>query len=200
MMQTILSDAIQAIQNGRMIIYPTDTIYGLGVDIFNDEAVYNLYRLKQRPYDQPISVAVSSIDDIEKIAEVDDRIRILVEKLLPGKLTIILTKKSLVSDIVTAGLEKIAVRIPDCEVTHRLLDLVGPITCTSANIHGDAIPSDPEDIMMQFEPEDIDVFIDMGKLDGKPSTIVDMTGEEPVIVREGVISLEMILDAINNDE
>jgi len=108
---------------------------------------------------------------------------------------IILRKKESVSRLVTGGLDKIAVRIPDNKIALNLLSAYGPLTVTSANIHGEDTPYVINDIMMQFTTE-ISVYLDDGRLDAKPSTIVDLTLEKPRIIREGTISLEEILDAI----
>lgn len=198
MQSNYFSKAVYCVQNGEIIVYPTDTLYGLGADIFDDFAVRKVFEIKKRPFDQPISVAVYSLEDMEDIAVVNDQARRLVEEFLPGPLTLVLNKKSIVSDLVTGGLEKIAVRIPDNEIALKLLSVAGPITATSANIHGQETPRFIEDIKSQFQNEDIAVYIDVGRLDGEPSTIVDMTGEEPIILREGILTKEDLLDAIKN--
>ena len=197
--EEFFSNIIQTLDNAGVIVYPTDTLYGLGADVFNDTAVEKVFKIKKRPWDKPLSVAVSNIDEMEKIADIDDKTEMLVECFLPGKLTLVLYKKSDVSDIVTGGSEKIAVRIPDQKIALRILEAYGPLTATSANIHGEKTPHIINDIQLQFKDEDIAVYIDYGRLDGKPSTIVDMTKEIPEIVRQGEISKEDIMDAINNE-
>lgn len=198
MSRIVFSKAINALQNGGIIVYPTDTLYGIGADIFDEDAVKRVFEIKKRPFDMPLSVAVSSLGDIEDIAFVNDDVRCLVDCFLPGDLTLVLNKKNVVSDIVTGGLDKIAVRIPDNEVALRLVSVVGPITATSANIHGRETPHVIDEVQMQFEDEDIAIYLDCGKLNGEPSTIVDMTGDEPKILRKGSITHKEILDAIKN--
>jgi len=196
MVEFDLSKAIVALVNGNIIVYPTDTLYGLGADIFNDDAVRKVFEIKKRPMDMPLSVAVPDYATLEKIAFTDGKTWRLAESFLPGKLTLILNKKYCISDIVTAGLDKVAVRIPDNKIALELLSKFGPITATSANIHGRETPGIISDISMQFRDDDVSVYLDIGKLEGQPSTIVDMTGKQIKILREGAIKKRDILDAI----
>ena len=191
-----LFKAIAALANGEIIVYPTDTLYGLGADIYNADAVRKVFEIKKRPMSNPLSVAVSSFNELEKIAFTDDKTRCLAESFLPGKLTLILKKKDCISDVVTGRLDKVAVRIPDNEVALELLSNFGPLTATSANIHGRKTPGIISDISMQFKENDVSLYLDIGKLASQPSTIVDMTGEQIKIVREGAIAKRDILDAI----
>jgi len=191
-----LSAAIKAVQHGDLIIYPTDTLYALGADIFNEVAVKRVFALKNRPLNVPLPVAVSSVDEIEHIAFIDERIRQVATQFLPGALTLILKKKPLVSNIVTSNSDKVAVRIPDHHLALDLLSEVGPLTVTSANIHGRETLAIIKDIKMQFNTGDIAAYFDSGRLEGFPSTIVDLTCKEPLIVREGTITKREIMDAI----
>ena len=191
-----VSKAIKALKNGEIIVYPTDTLYGLGADIYNDDAVRRIFKIKKRPTNMPLSVAVSDYNELDKIAFTNDKIKSIANIFLPGKLTLILKKKDRVSDIVTAGLDKVAVRIPDNQITLELLSNFGPITATSANIHGLRTLGIISEINMQFEDEDIAEYLDIGRLAGQPSTIIDVTGKEIKVIREGAIISKAILDAI----
>lgn len=191
-----LSRAIKALKNGKIIVYPTDTLYGLGADIYNVDAVRKVFEIKKRPLDNPLSVAISDIDELEKIAFVTDKSRRLAKTFLPGRLTLVLKKRSIIPDIVTGGLNKVAVRIPDNKVALELLSEFGPLTATSANIHGKKTPDIIREISMQFKDEGITVYLDIGRLADKPSTIVDATKRRIKIVREGAIAEKEILDAI----
>jgi len=193
-----LSKAIEALQNGDIVVYPTDTLYAFGVDIYNKGAVEKVFEVKKRPLDNPLPVAVSNLVDIEKIAFVSDIARDLAEYFLPGPLTMILNKKSVILDVVTGGLDNVAVRIPDNDVALELLSQYGPITVTSANVHGKEVPDIISEIKMQFNSDDIAVYLDYGKLNGLPSTIVDMTAGKPRIVRDGAITKDEILDVIEH--
>lgn len=190
-----ISNAIVALKAGNLIVYPTDTLYALGADIFNDGSVTKVFTVKKRPFSNPLSVAVADFEAISKIAYTNEFVKQVVERFLPGSLTIILRKKESVSRLVTGGLDNIAVRIPDNKIALKLLSAFGPLTVTSANVHGKKTPYVINDIMMQFTT-DILVYLDDGRLDAKPSTIVDLTLEKPRIVRKGSITLEEILDAI----
>ncbi len=196
MQKVELSKAIEALQNGDIVVYPTDTLYAFGVDIYNKDAVKKVFEVKKRPLDNPLPVAVSTLVDIEKIAFVSDIARDLAEYFLPGPLTMILNKKSVILDVVTGGLDNVAVRIPDNDVALELLSRYGPITVTSANVHGKEVPDIISDIKMQFNSDDVAVYLDYGKLTGLPSTIVDMTAGKPRIVRDGAITKEEIFDVI----
>ena len=191
-----VSKAIKALKNGEIIVYPTDTLYGLGADIYNDDAVCRIFKIKKRPTNMPLSIAVSDYNELDKIAFTNEKIKNIANIFLPGKLTLILKKKDSVSDIVTAGLDKVAVRIPDNQITLELLSNFGPITATSANIHGQRTLGIISEINMQFEDEDIAEYLDIGRLDGHPSTIIDMTGKEIKVIREGAITTKAIWDAI----
>ena len=188
--------AITALKKGKVIVYPTDTLYGLGADIYNEDAVRKVFEIKKRPIDDPLSVAVSNVDEIEKIAILDEESRSLVERFLPGKMTLVLKKKSVVPDIVTGGINNVAVRIPDDKIALRLLSEFGPLTATSANIHGKKTPFVIKDIKMQFKEKDIAVYLDVGRLEDEPSTIVDATGKTIKIIREGTISKKEIMSMI----
>jgi L-threonylcarbamoyladenylate synthase len=194
-----ISRAIAALKNGQVIVYPTDTLYGLGADIFNNAAVKKVFEIKKRPKNKPLPVAVSSINEIKNIAVVNDEIIIIANSFLPGKLTLILKKRSVVPDIVTSGLENIAVRIPKNKIALDLLKNFGPLTVTSANIHDKKTPFTINDIKMQFKDSNISIYLDDGKLDSQPSTIIDMTKKPIKILRAGAISEKDIMDVIKND-
>jgi len=194
----LISKSTKALSKGEIIVYPTDTLYGLGADIFNTDAVKKVYQVKNRPFNNPLSVAVSSIDKIKDLAYVDEKVYLIAEKFLPGVLTIVLKKKKIVPGVVTGNLDNIAIRIPDNKIALELLSRYGPLTCTSANIHGKKTPALINEIVMQFKQSDIAFFIDDGKINGKPSTIVDLTKQKPEIIRKGYISKQQIMDAIQN--
>ena len=193
-----LSKAIEALQNGDIVVYPTDTLYAFGVDIHNKDAVRKVFEVKKRPLDNPLPVAVSDLAYIEKIAFVSGIARDLAEQFLPGPLTMILNKKNVILDVITDKIDNVAVRIPDNDIALELLSRYGPLTVTSANVHGKEVPDIISDLKMQFNSDDVAVYLDYGKLNGLPSTIVDMTASKPRIVRDGAITKEEILDVIEH--
>ncbi|DAC72091.1 MAG TPA: threonylcarbamoyl-AMP synthase [Thermoplasmata archaeon] len=191
------STAVKALKDGEPIIYPTDTLYALGADIYNETAVRKVYDIKRRPYSVPLPVAVGSIPAIETIANTNEASRKVSEMFLPGNLTIILKKKQSVPDIVTGGSDSVAVRVPNDSIALKLLSQYGPLTITSANIHHIKTLSTIPDILRQLETS-IPVCLDDGKRAGTASTIVDVSAKEPQIVRKGSISEKEIMDVISH--
>ena len=190
-----LTNVVSALKNGEVIVYPTDTLYGLGADIFNKTAVKNIFLIKKRSFNQPLSIAISNINDLKDVAFVDDRIIRIAERFLPGKLTLILKKKKVISDILTAGSDRIAVRIPNNNIALQILSVFGPLTCTSANIHGIPTPYKINDIRIQFKDK-INIYLDAGELKSKPSTIIDISNEKIMVLREGSIPSKKVLREI----
>ncbi|MFO7677595.1 MAG: L-threonylcarbamoyladenylate synthase [Thermoplasmatota archaeon] len=190
-----IDDAIQALHQGHLIVYPTDTLYALGCDIFNEESVDAVYSIKKRPFSVALPLAVCDLAMMQTIAFVNETVIKIVEQFLPGSLTIIVPKKKFVSEKVSAGLDTIAVRIPENAIALELLQRFGPLCVTSANIHGKPTPASIDEIKKEFGSA-IKVFIDEGRKEGKPSTIVDLCGEKPKIVRQGLIDIDDIMDAL----
>ncbi len=174
--------AVNILEEGGLIVYPTDTIYGLGANIFSDKAIRKVYSIKGRDYSKPISVSVSEIEDINKIAYLENLER--VKEFLPGPFTIILNKKENVSPLLTAGGEKIGVRIPDNRISRELTRKF-PITSTSANLSGGKV-FESADAMIELWGDSVDLIIDGGKLQGNHSTVIDWTTQPPKVLRKGV--------------
>ena len=195
----VLIKAINALKKGELVVYPTDTLYAIGADIFNEEAVEKVYTVKNRPLNQPIPIAVSDIESMKKLAVIDEIALKLIKKFLPGPLTLVLPKKSCIPDIVTGSSESIAIRIPNNIIALSLLSRYGPLTVTSANIHGVEPSGLISEIKMQFMEQGIKVYIDQGELKGKPSTIIDLTKSKNRIIREGVIPGKQILSVISDE-
>ena len=188
--------AMTALRKGQPIIYPTDTLYALGVDIYNQSAVRKIFEIKKRPLTVPLPVAVHSVEAIDKIACMNTIAQRVCETFLPGSITIILKKKSMVPDIVTGGSHTIAVRVPNHPIAKRLLSEFGPITVTSANIHKKKTHGIIKDILKQLKT-DIPVCLHDGRLEGIPSTIVDFSKTKPRIVREGSITAKEVWNVIS---
>ena len=189
--------ALKALKNGEPIIYPTDTLYALGADIYNKTAVRKVFDIKQRPYSVPLPVAVPSIQAIETIAYMNDAAHEISKKFLPGTLTIILKKKLSVPDIVTSGLDTIAVRIPNHTIALELLSQYGPLTVTSANLHNKKTLGIIPDILMQLGTY-IPICLNDGRRNAVPSTIVDLSTSIPRIVRKGLVTEKELLDVITH--
>lgn len=183
-----------AINQGFLVIYPTDTLYALGAKVDIPQAVELVFVLKQRPRSLPLPVAVASMEMMEEIAVVTPLAKSLIGSFLPGPLTIVLEKR-MVSSKITAGTSTVALRIPDDPIALALLKKTGPLTVTSANIHNHPTPETVEEIRNMFISSAIVAYIDDGIRRGSPSTIVDARNDRPVILRKGSISIEQI-DAV----
>jgi len=184
-----LIEAAEIIKAGGLVVFPTETVYGLGADALNPCAVARVYEVKRRPKDQPLSIAVAEVGAIkqfvQKIPEVAQR---LWQRFLPGPLTLILFKSEIIPDIVTGGNKKIGIRIPDHPVALSLIRLVArPITATSANLTGKPSPNEVTNIIGDIGDK-VDLIIDAGPTKfGQESTILDLT-DTPTILRIGAIS------------
>lgn len=180
--ENIINEAIDVLANGGVIIYPTDTVYGLGANIFDNKAVRDIFKIKQRSFLKPLSVLVSDTEAIELIAQISVYQKDTIEKYLPGPYTFILNKTPVVPRVVTGGLTHVGVRVPKNEIACKLASLF-PITTTSANLTDEEVLSTPEDILNQLGC-DVDLVIDVGPLDSKnASTIIDLTTPQPTFIR-----------------
>lgn len=189
-----IEKGITILHQGGIVAYPTDTVYGLGVSMTSRRAVERIYRVKQRPPDMALPLLVADISQIEALAEtVSEVARELIRRFLPGALTIVLPASPAVPDIITAGGKTVAVRIPAHPVPLALIKGIGtPLVGTSANISGRPDPLTAVEVHEQLGNE-VDLIIDDGEpCPGMVSTIVDATGEVPLILREGAISREEI--------
>jgi L-threonylcarbamoyladenylate synthase len=163
--------AVRVLQRDGIIVYPTETVYGLGADALSEDAVIRVYEAKNRPLSKPISVAVSDLEMLKAIAVVDDVAQAFIDRFLPGPVTVILPAKSCLPPILTGGTGMIGIRWPDNEIAHAIIErLDAPITATSANISDENAPTRPEEVYVPF-----DYLVDGGELPGTPSTVVDLT-------------------------
>ena len=186
-----LKKASEAIKRGGIVVFPTETVYGIGADAFNEHAVRKIFSIKHRPADNPLIIHIAKSDDLKKLVKnVPKKSYNLIKKFWPGPLTLIFPKKSSVPDIVTAGLRTVAVRMPSNKIIKKMIELAGcPIAAPSANISGR--PSCTSDIhaISEFDGY-VDVIIKGGKCKiGLESTVVK-TGKKSYILRPGKISLE----------
>lgn len=190
--------AAKLIAEGKLVAVPTETVYGLSADGLCESAVEEIYEVKGRPETKPISLLVSGMQSAEQFcADIPKEAYILAEKFWPGPLTMILRKKSVVPDIVTAGCDTVGVRCPDHPLTLELLKKCGkPLATPSANISGMPSPKSADDVLSYFDGK-IPCVIDGGKCSvGIESTIVDMTSAPPKILRQGGLSRADIENAL----
>jgi L-threonylcarbamoyladenylate synthase len=181
----LINESIRLMENGEIVLYPTDTLYGLGANIFNEDALKKLYSVKKRSMSKPVSVCVSNIDWIPKIAHVSSETLNIIAKILPGPFTVILKKKDCICEMLTAGSENIGIRIPDSEICQKLSKKF-PITTSSANISGKETKKSVDEILKQLDA-DVGLVIDAGpsKVDNA-STVIDFTVNPPTILRKGL--------------
>ncbi|MEA3508261.1 MAG: L-threonylcarbamoyladenylate synthase [Synergistota bacterium] len=191
--ESAFADAGRIIRNGGLVVFPTETVYGLGADATNAEAVEGIYRCKGRPSDNPLIVHVASVEQAETIARVSPETKKLMQRFWPGPLTLVLPVLQGVPSIVTAGLSTVAVRMPDHEVALRLIRAADtPVAAPSANRSTRPSPTDAQAVL-----EDMDGLVAM-VLDAGPtavgveSTVVDATGPCLALLRPGGVPVETI--------
>ena len=185
-----LENVIKVIEDGGVVIFPTDTVYGISANSLDEETIKKLFDLKERNDNKPICVLTSSVDKIKKIAYVRDEEQKIIDQYMPGALTIILDKKDNVSDVLTSNLKTVGVRIPNNEIALRILEkLEYPLATTSANISGKEAAVKKEDLITEFDGR-VDIIIDGGITDLQvSSTIVKLDNNEIKILRQGTIKI-----------
>ncbi len=190
--------AVRLLRAGKVIAYPTDTVYGVGASGFNERAIEQLYVVKDRPRDKAIPYLLASVESLKLVArEIPDAARVLAAKFWPGGLTLVVPASPRVPKILTAGGDTIAVRVPNHATTRALIDAVGaPLATTSANLSGAPDPSSAQEALAQLTGR-IPLILDAGPTRGNvPSTVVDVTTDPPTVRRVGVIGVEEIERAL----
>lgn len=186
--------AKQIIKSGGLVAFPTETVYGLGALATNDEAVKSIYAAKGRPSDNPLIVHVHSGYDITSLVEItNDYALKIARELLPAPLTMVYKSKGVVSPVVSCGLDSLAIRVPQSLAAQRFLSYLNlPIAAPSANVSKHVSPVTAEHVFNDFNGK-IPLILDGGKCDGGiESTVLDVTGEIPIILRKGLITAEDI--------
>lgn len=183
----------EILDNDGVIIFPTDTVYGIACNCFSEKAIKKVFDIKKRPENKPINVLSNNLDKIKLVSRnINEKEEFLINKYMPGALTIILDKNEKVSDILTAGLDTIGVRIPKNNISLRILENVSyPLATTSANISGDSAGIKITDFLKEFDGV-VDAIIDGGETDLKvASTIVRVeSGNKLKIIREGTLKIK----------
>lgn len=193
-----LQEAAGILRAGGLVAFPTETVYGLGGNGLLKEASRSIYAAKGRPSDNPLILHISDMKELEPITrEIPHRARTLAEHFWPGPLTMILNKAEIVPLETTGGLSTVAVRMPEHEVARRLIALAGvPVAAPSANTSGRPSPTTAVHVREDLEGK-IEAILDGGPSGiGLESTIVDLSGEEPVLLRPGAITAEMLEEAL----
>ena len=188
--------ALKILQNGGIVAFPTDTVYGLGALAFNNNAIESIYKAKNRPIEKAIPILIGDLSDFEKVADdIPNMALRFASRFWPGPLTCIVPKKQTLPLAVSAT-STVAVRIPDHVDARALLRAAGSMAVTSANISGGQNPSTAQEVYDQLNGR-IPLILDGGTTQGGiPSTLVDCTGELPMILREGPITLDELLSTL----
>ena len=188
-----INKAVNILKEGGVIIYPTDTVYGIGCDIFNKEALQRVKNIKIDPEIKLFSFICSSFKDISKYAKVSDYAYRTMKHHLPGPYTFILPAAKQVPKKLWSKRKTVGIRIPDNPIALKIVDDLGnPIISTSAtNRKGDVL-YDPYEIRSIFNLQ-VDLMLSLGNLSGKSSSVIDLSGDEPVIVREGAGDISLFL-------
>lgn len=191
----VVEEVANVVQHGGTAIFPTDTVYGIGCDPYDVVAIARIYGAKQRPPNKPLTLHLASVGEFAEYAQ-DHRDALAVgRRLFPGPVTIIIPKPAFIDQDVTAGLPTLGFRVPDDPLCSAILERCGPLAATSANLSGaqayygagdwSALP--PADLLVEHGPTRYQ----------RESTIIDMTGPQPVVLREGVISLERLTELLS---
>jgi L-threonylcarbamoyladenylate synthase len=191
------TQAAACLAGGGLVAFPTETVYGLGADALNEEAAAKIYAAKGRPSDNPLIVHIARVEDMERIAYVNDMARALAQAFWPGPLTIILPKKDIVPKGTTGGLDTVAIRMPSHPVALDLIRQSGVyVAAPSANTSGRPSPTKAEHVIEDMQGK-IEYIIDGGAVGiGIESTIVDVSGDKPTILRPGYITKKMLEDIV----
>lgn len=195
---TEIMKAAQIIKSGGIVVFPTETVYGIGADALNEEAIKKLYKIKERNFNKKTSLLVSSIDMLKQVTQnISDIEYKLIKEFFPGPLTLILNKKDIVPNLLTNNEEIVGFRMPANRIALELIENVGrPIATSSANLPGEPSGINLEDIRNVFH-ENVDFYIDGGKSKiGIPSTLVQVIDGTPHIIRKGIITEEQIAKAL----
>jgi len=177
--------AVEVLKEGGVIAYPTDTIYGLGCDLYNRGAIEKIYHLKRYSKNKRLSIICSDLKDISRYAQVPDYAYRIMKKLVPGPYTFILEATKLVPKIMLTNQRTIGIRVPDHPIPLALVkELGGPIITTSVTKPDETLYNDPQELEERFGKE-VDLIIDGGIIVPQHSSIIDLTAEEPKVLRVG---------------
>lgn len=194
----IIREMAEKIRNGETVIFPTETVYGLGANAMDEDAAKKIYLAKGRPSDNPLIVHISDIEEVDKIAlEVGEKAKKAMENFWPGPLTIILKKKEIVPNVTSGGLSTVAIRMPSNKIANALIrESKTQIAAPSANISGRPSPTKAEHVVKEMSGR-VSGIIMGGDCDfGLESTVVDFSDDKPMILRPGSITKEMLEEVL----
>lgn len=195
-------EAAELLRSGKLVAFPTETVYGLGGNAYDSTASARIYAAKGRPSDNPLIVHISCFDELAPlVSDIPDEAKALADRFWPGPLTIIMNKSDRIPKETTGGLDTVAIRMPSHPIANRLIKEAGiPIAAPSANASGRPSTTKAEHVIEDLDGK-IDMIIDGGSSDiGLESTIVDLTAAPPLILRPGYITIEMLKEVIPDIE
>lgn len=192
-----IDEGARILKDGGLVVFPTETVYGLGANAYNENAVANIFKAKGRPQDNPLIVHISSLDQVKDIAvDVPDEFYKLAERFMPGPLTVILKKSDKIPYVVTAGGDTVGVRMPDNAYTRQLIAKSFPLAAPSANRSKHISPTTAQHVYEDLNGE-VDLILDDGACQvGIESTVLDLTVDVPTILRPGAVTADMLLDVV----
>jgi L-threonylcarbamoyladenylate synthase len=195
----ILMRAAELIQGGALVGIPTETVYGLGANALDGEACLNIFKAKGRPADNPLIVHIARAEDAENIAYTNELYYKLADRFMPGPLTVIMPKKDIIPDSVTAGLDSVAVRCPENKIANKLIRLSGvPIAAPSANRSGMPSPTTAQHVYKDMDGI-IPMILDGGACEvGVESTVISITDSSITVLRPGRVTVEMLSQVCDN--
>ena len=197
-MKTIVTSSVKTaaefIKEGEVVGFPTETVYGLGANVYDESAVQKIFKAKNRPADNPLISHISNIDQIYLLAsEVPKSAEKIIKKFFPGPITIVLKKNEIISEYVTAGLDTIGIRMPDLEISRKFIEKCGvPVCAPSANVSGSPSPTEWKHVFNDLNGKIACILKGPASLIGIESAVIDCTGIVPVILRPGSISIEQL--------
>ncbi|SDL98143.1 L-threonylcarbamoyladenylate synthase [Halogranum gelatinilyticum] len=171
-MRADVRDAVAAVERGEAVVYPTETVYGLGADALDAEAVEGVFELKGRSRDKPLSFGVADVDTALEYTRPTEREEAFMREFLPGPVTVVVERRETVPDVLVSGKERVGVRIPDHETALELLRETGPLTATSANVSGSPSVLRVADLDDRIR-DGAGAVVDGGETPGTESTVVD---------------------------
>lgn len=188
-----LDDAVSLIKNGELVVFPTETVYGLGANAYDAAAVKKIFEAKGRPQDNPLIVHISRVEEVEEIArDIPEVFFTLAEKFMPGALTVVLPRSERIPDVVTAGGDTVAVRMPDNAFARELIARSFPLAAPSANRSKHVSPTSAKHVYDDLKGK-VPLILDGGECGvGIESTVLDLTSGSPVILRPGAVTAEML--------
>jgi len=196
---TNLEEIIDVIKNGGVVIFPTDTVYGFLCDANNKEAVEKIFKIKKRDLEKPISVFVKNIETAKELAFINQEQERFLKRVWRGNVTVVLKSRNKLHSLVLGKNETIGLRVPDYRILNELLDELNiPLGQTSVNFAGESPLNNPEKIVEKFKNEEhINLIFNGGEIvSSQPSTVIDLSKNPPIILREGPVSKKELLEIL----